>query len=400
MYTVRIRFIPFSLCLLLLGVTSTAQAVDSYTQLQSGYSDGFYVKTEDNRFGLKVGSRINFGYAYGFLESGENPSSFDIQHAKFYMGGNAFGSTVQYYVQAAAGNNTRTIGLGPLTEVGNQGFALEDYYIRLQYEGLDIKLGQYKVPFARQWMIYSGNLDFVQRSAPTQAFLLGRDRGVTLNHYKNTWSMTLGVFNGAGQIQAPNPFILQSGQNQSNDANQKGMLYVSRFTISPLGPIGYSEGDVEQTEGHLIELGGSFVYDAHRNYDLNLDQITDDFDVNTISGSGDLTWKSEGMSLQGEYFYRRHQPSLSQNFTSKGWYVQPAIFLIPRKVETALRFSWLNPNGIVANDNILEGSAALNYYFSGDHRFKTQFQYTWLRKEQISGKTNDHFIDWSIQVTL
>ncbi|MEZ4846250.1 MAG: hypothetical protein R2877_04685 [Bdellovibrionota bacterium] len=41
-----------------------------------------------------------------------------------------------------------------------QGFILEDYYIRVLYEGIDFKMGQFKVPFARQWMIYSGNLEF------------------------------------------------------------------------------------------------------------------------------------------------------------------------------------------------------------------------------------------------
>lgn len=400
MYTVRNRFIPFSLSLLFLAFSKPAHSVDSYTQLQSGYHDGFYVKTEDSRFGLKFGSRINFGYAYGFLENGENPSSFDIQHAKFYFGGNGFGETVQYYVQFAAANNTRTIGLGPVNEVNNNGFVMEDYYVKLQYEGMDFKFGQFKVPFGRQWMIYSGNLDFVQRSAATQAFLLGRDRGISLNHYRDTWSFSLAAFNGAGQIQATNPFKLQTGQNQSNDATSKGMLYVSRLTISPKGPIGYSEGDVEQTEGHHFELGGSFAYDRHRDYDLNLDNITDDFDVTTISGAGDLTWKSEGMSLQGEYFYRRHQTSLTHNFTAKGWYVQPALFLIPRKLELALRYSWINPTQLVGQDNLTETSGALNYYFSGDHRFKTQLQYTWLKTEAVGGNTNDSFVDWSIQVTL
>jgi phosphate-selective porin len=396
---VRNLFIPFSFCFILLGL-SNSFAGDSYTQLQSGYRDGFFVKTEDDRFGLKIGSRLNFGYTYGFVDPVENLSSFDIQHAKFYMGGNAFGQVVQYYIQAAAGNNSRTIGLGPVSESQNQGFTLEDYYVRLQYVGMDIKLGQYKVPFGRQWMIYSGNLDFVQRSAPTQAFMLGRDRGVTLNKYKDTWSMSLGIFNGAGQIQAANPFALQSGQNVSNDATDTGMLYVSRLTYSPMGQIGYSEGDVEQTEKNRVEFGGSFAYDHNRDYDLDLDGTTDDNDVSTMSAAGDLTWKTEGFSLQGEYFYRRHQPSLSQDFTAVGWYVQPAYFFVPRKAELGLRFSWLDPSNLVQNDTIMEASTVLNYYFSGDHRFKTQLQYTWLAFDQVTGRNDDGYIDLSLQVTL
>jgi len=394
---VKTAFILFSVLFL---NTTSALAVDSYTQLLSGYRDGFFIKTEDDRFGLKVGSRVNFGYTYGFVDPAENLSSFDLQHAKFYIGGNAFGQTVQYYMQAAAANNTRRIGLGRLSESTNQGFILEDYYIRLQYEGMDIKLGQYKVPFGRQWMIYSGNLEFVNRSAPMQAFLFGRDRGVTLNRYNNTWSFSMGVFNGAGQIQTPNPFSFQTGQNQSNDAAKSGMLYVSRLTISPLGPIGYSEGDVEQTEGSRLELGGSFAFDHQRDYDLNFDQITDDTNLSTMSASGDLTWKREGVSLQGEFFYRRHMSSIAPDFTSMGWYVQPGYFIVPRKIETALRFSWLDTNRAVPSNNIMEGAAVLNYYFSGDHRFKSQLQYTWIGMDNLGNRNDDGYIDLSLQVTL
>ena len=379
---------------------SHAFAVDSYTQLQGGYRDGFFIKTEDDRFGLKIGSRINFGYTYGFVDPAENLSSFDLQHAKIYMGGNAFGQTVQYYIQAASANNTRQFGLGKISESTNQGFILEDYYVRLQYASMDIKFGQYKVPFGRQWMIYSGNLDFVNRSSPMQAFLLGRDRGVTLNRYKDTWSLSMGVFNGAGQMQVSNPLMLQTGQNQSNDSVKSGMLYVSRITISPMGPIGYSEGDVEQTQGSRLEMGGSFAFDHQRDYDLNFDQITDDTNLSTISASGDLTWKREGASLQGEFFYRRHLASVAPDFTSMGCYVQPAYFIIPRKIEAGLRFSWLDSNRSVSANNMLEGSAVLNYYFSGDHRFKSQLQYTWLGVDVAGNRNDDGYIDLSFQVTL
>jgi phosphate-selective porin OprO/OprP len=364
-----------------------------------GYRDGFFAKTEDDRFGIKIGSRLNFGYTYGFV-SGENLSSFDIQHAKFYIGGNAFGQTIQYYIQAAAANNTRRAGLGPLPETTNQGFILEDYYVRIQLEGMDLKAGQFKVPFARQWMIYSGNLDFVNRSAATQAFMFGRDRGVTLSRYTDSFSWSMGAFNGAGTIQTPNPFQLQTGQNISNDTAQKGMMYITRLAISPFGPLGYSEGDVEQTEGSKFEMGGTFAFDHHRDYDLNLNGTVDDSDVSTLNGAGDLTYKREGFSFQGEYFYRRHQASLVPNFTSHGFYAQPAYFVMPRKLELALRFSWLDPSGIVGNDQITETSGALNYYLSGDHRFKTQLQYTWLKRESITGNDDDSFLDLSLQVTI
>lgn len=372
-------------------------SIDDYPQLISGYRDGFFLKTPDDRFSFKIGSRINFGYTYGLIESAADLSSFDLQHVKIYAGGNAYGTTLQYYIQTAAANNTRTFGLGAVSET-QEGFVLEDYYIRLQYQGMDFKFGQFKVPFVRQWMIYSGNLDFVHRSLPSQAFAYGRDRGVTLSHYNQWATGTVGVFNGAGSIQGLNPFVLQTGQNASNDTSG-GLLYVGRFAFHPSGIAGYSEGDVEQTEGNKIELGGTFVFDQARDFDFNSDNLIDDVDVDNLSASGELVWKREGASLLGEFFYRKHFTSGS-DFTAIGFYVQPSYFFIPRKFELAARLGWLNPNRSVGNDRKIEGSGAFNYYFSQDHRFKLQLQYTYLYQDQPINQRMDHFVDASVQVTL
>lgn len=397
MYTVRKSIVPFSILFFIIAPTF---ASESYTEIESGYKDGFYIKTLDDKFSLKVGSRVNMGYTYGLIEGGENLSSFDIQHAKFYMGGNAYGPHIQYYIQAAAANNTRTVGLGPISESTNQGFILEDYYVRIQYEGIDLKFGQFKVPYSRQWMIYSGNIEFIQRASSTQAFMFGRDRGFTLSRYNDTFNTTVGVFNGGGTIQTPNPYQLQTGQNVSNDAVGSGLLYVARMSYFPFGSVGYSEGDVEQTQGERVEFAGGFAFDQDRNYDLNLDNIAEEANVDTLSASGEVTLKSEGASLQGEYFWRRHLPGIAADFTSMGFYVQPGYFFVPRKIEGAVRFSWLDPNTGLGSDKILEGAASLNYYISEDHRVKTKLQYMFLRQDFAFGQTNDHFLDLSFQVTL
>jgi hypothetical protein len=65
----------------------------------------------------------------------ENLSSLStLQHAKFYLGGNAFRTSLcSITVQAAGGEqHPRSIGLGPESlNPLNQGFILEDYYVRL-----------------------------------------------------------------------------------------------------------------------------------------------------------------------------------------------------------------------------------------------------------------------------
>lgn len=201
--------ILFSLCFIL--TLSHAFAIDSYTQLQGGYRRPVFLSKPKM---IALGSKLVYASTLAI------PTDLLIQPRIFpvliYNMPNSIWVAMPLVKRfsttskAASANNTRQFGLGKISESTNQGFILEDYYVRLQYAAMDIKFGQYKVPFGRQWMIYSGNLDFVNRSSPMQAFLLGRDRGVTLNRYKDTWSLSMGVFNGAGQMQVSNPWMLQT----------------------------------------------------------------------------------------------------------------------------------------------------------------------------------------------
>ncbi len=386
---------------------SSSFAGEHIPGLQGGYQDGFYIKSGDNRFLLKVGTRINFGYTYGWVSPQTDFSSFDLMHAKLYSGGHAFGQTIQYYFQAAAGAHNRLPSYAPTSETQNGGFTLEDYYVRFGHGKYGFKLGQFKVPFSRQAMTYSGNLGLVSRALATRYFALGRDRGLTLHYDQSALGLTLGVFNGGGTPAGSGglqPALSStSGQNVSNDTlgGGRGHLLIGRLVIRPNGSVGYSEGDVENREGHRFELGASFAYDFGRDVDLDGDLVVDDTDADLLSVAGEFSWKNEGRSLQGEYFFRTFQNFSLGSIESMGFYVQPAAFLVPERFEVAARFSWLDTNMDTDNNTWMEAAATLNLYPLADHRYKTQLQYTWRREERPTlGINYDHFIDLMFQLSL
>jgi phosphate-selective porin OprO and OprP len=367
-------------------------AAETVPAVDVGYQDGFYMKTPDNRFVLKVGSRLDFGYTYGFIPANDF-SSFDIYHAKLYAGGNAFGPHVQYYFQAGAGSHNRSPSFAPVAESTDGGFTLEDYYVRLANDNVSLQLGQYKTPYGREWMIYSGNLNLVDRSIVTKYFTFGRDRGASLHHSKETFALTGGIFNGGGVLQ---PFDT-NGQNRSNDG--KGHLYLMRVVAMPWGPVGYSEGDVYLTDGSRLDIGFGFAFDQSRDLDFNGDGIVEDTGAHTWNMAGDLTWKANGASFQSEFFYRSIDTTAS--IQSMGFYVQPAIFVRPGRLEFSSRFGWLDPDTDAGNDVALEAQAAFNLYFFGDHRYKTQLQYTWRGQETaLGGRMDSSWIDLLFQFTI
>ncbi|MEZ4704795.1 MAG: porin [Bdellovibrionota bacterium] len=387
----------------LLWMCPLAMAVERIPFVQSGYEDGFYIKTEDGRYLLKVGTRLNVNYSYAHLDSLADYSSFDLVHAKLYAGGNALGRFLQYYIQAGAGRQTRSYSLFP-NESTTGGLRLEDYYIRLRHKGLDLKVGQYKVPVGKQWMIYSGNLNLMHRSIATSQFSLGRDRGVSVQRFQKQYSAIVSIFNGAGPLQTSSQpsALFNTGQNLSNGTSggSLGHLYVGRLSVHPRGPVGYSEGGVENFETFRWELGSSFAYDQNRGLDVNANNTIDDARASFMHSSSDLHLSYKGISLLGEYFYRKNISVPTYDFYAQGFYVQPSMFLIPQKIETVFRYAWIDPNSQGSSDRSQEIAAGINWYLYPDHRFKIGMNYTRLRQALTGFTRIHHFADLGLQVTL
>lgn len=371
-------------------------ALGQNTTAMTGYRDGFFFQTHDGNFSFKVGARINTLYSYGNLDQEPNISSFDLKHGKLYFGGHAFDKTIQFYGQSAFAQNSRLNDFGLANE--NAAFALEDLYIRGNYGDVALQLGQFKVPYSKQWMIYSGNLEFVTRSIASDAFQFGRDRGVLLSGKKPWMSYMLGMFNGASLMQVPSFNTLTNSQNLSNDGVETGMMYVARLSFFPLRPTGFSEGDAAFNEASRIEWGFTFALDQNRDYDLNQDMLADETGVNTASLSSDVTWLRKGFSFQGEFYYRHHNFETITDVDSLGMYAQIGYFLIPRKFDLAVRYAFLEPDMDVSDNHSNEFSGVAGLYLSNNHKHKMQWQYTRTHQEGLN-KT-DHWFHWMLQLTI
>ncbi len=62
-----------------------------------------------------------------------------------------------------------------------------------------LQIGQFKVPYGREWLTYEGNLNFSERSLDTLGFQVGRDVGIALVSEPKPFTAILGVFTGGGR---------------------------------------------------------------------------------------------------------------------------------------------------------------------------------------------------------
>jgi len=66
-------------------------------------------------------------------------------------------------------------------------------------ESIRLKAGQFKVPYGREGMTNTGYISFGDRSIQYNAFVLGRDVGLTLYGKSNNLTAALGIFTGGGR---------------------------------------------------------------------------------------------------------------------------------------------------------------------------------------------------------
>ncbi|MCI5072080.1 OprO/OprP family phosphate-selective porin [bacterium] len=366
------------------------------TNINAGYKDGFYLATQDEKYSMKLGGRLNFLYSSAVLEQTENIHRFDVLHGKIYLGGHAYSQNIEYFLQTAFGEfqDTSPRFKIPSESIGQQ-MRLEDFYVRLKQGSYYLQLGQFKVPFSRQALIYSGNLVAPFRNHVNNAFTLRRSQGLMLSHYKPTFHMSAAAFNNQ------NPIALDNGSPQYpvTQANNNRMLYVGRIGIAPKGYVGFSEGDVEDSQVGKMELNGSIAFSQNNSVYVNNDDTIDLNNADSLSINSDFIWKKKGLALQAEYYYRKLMPDTGSDIKSWGFYIQPSVFVVPSQLELAGLYARSSLNNQI-EDTAIETGGGVNIYFSKNHRHKLQTRYTLKQYDDQGQNQKDHWINIALQVSL
>ncbi len=362
----------------------------------TGYDKGFFIKTCDGDYSLKVKGRIQLRYAGELHDSSDaaNPNadahSFLIRRARLDFSGNVFTPKLTFDIQLDLGGIPSAVDNNIL------------YYANMNYKVSDefqILGGLHKINFNRQEITSDGKLQFVDRSLANERFKLDRSIGIVF--HGDVWDKRFEYY-----------LSLVNGRNTRASVNTNNELgYVARVAWNPLGEYGYEEGDIKNSQDVALTVGAAAgLWHEEATVALgNQDRV--------ISANADMGIKYKGFSFQGEGFYRLTDPNqLLPQQTDMGFYAQAGYFIIPEHFEVAIRSSMLfdDTTGVGQNvnmnngsltglgsvndgvdetadsDNEQEYSASLSYYFKG-HDIKLQTQYSFI-KDGIPGADLTHHI--------
>ena len=341
---------------------------------------GITLTTSDQKFQTTIGGALQIRYTYLDNENSASTddSEFRIRNAKLWAVGYAFEKdfTYNFQVNFAGTNSTKFLE-----------------YAYLNYKFVDeaqILVGENKVPFNRGWLSPFSALEFIDRSIASDTFRPGYDIGVMPwgKVKKGMFNYNAGIYGGVGQ-------------NTLRTTDKAA--YVARATFNPLGDMSYNEGDVDNSPKPLLSIGANYWYDTLRatrtgttttletnNLNLlwlnnNLSVFTQTEDLNIDQYGFDAAFKWRGFFAQAEYLDGRAVGNNSSTVLhAYGFYGQAGYFIIPQKLEAALRYSYVDPNRNRSNNLHTETEVVISYFFY-KHNLKIQGDYTDIQDESSAG---------------
>ena len=352
-----------------------------------GYKKGFYFETNDKKFSMKINGRLQFRYSYEDRDNvhdtdeQQDDSSFRLRRARVKFSGNAY-EHFKYKIELALAS-TGTVD-------GSKAAELYDFYASWnKNKALSVQFGQWKVPWNRQRVVSSQNLQLIDRASSQDEFTMDRQIGVMLHGklFNKKFEYYTGVFNG-------------NARNQSSNGNNEN-LFIARATWNPFGAYGKGIGEVESdinfSEKPIAHLSAAIAYDGAADRE-KFDSTTIDLDapvgtgvtlkeVNKTSVVAEYGLKYRGFSTNAEAYWRRFDDIRANNIDSvgsgviidRGFFVQGGYFIMPKKLEVAGRYSLVDFDDERDEDAVRETTLGLSWFINETHDNKLQIN--WVRQD-------------------
>ncbi len=356
-------------------------ATEDVVEPVAGYSSGFFIRSNDEPFSLRINGRVQARYQHEAREGQDtNEAAFSIPRARLSLSGNAFAEELSYKFQVDFG----------------KGFvALKDFYMDYAFNpNFRLRIGQYKRPFSRQQLNSSGRLELVDRSITDRAFGSGRDIGLMLhNGYTSspTFEYAVGVFNGTGDKGRFSGGVDDDGDVSGSFSNVPDVLnptVAARIGYNYGGIRGYREADLEGG-GFRAAVGMSAVAD------LDVDGSSD----GTFAAELDFMVKVEGFSTSGGVYLGIEGGGTgvdAEPTQTIGGHVQ-ASYMITDNIQPAFRFATIAPEG--DENNTTEILGGISAYFYG-HSLKWQTDAGAITRESADGETSEIAVRSQLQLSF
>jgi len=355
------------LALLLAGSGLAAAQTAQPEGFEWGYNKGVYWRGP--QFEVKLSTRTQFRYTYTMQDEDsatEDSGYFNIPRARLRLDGFAWYPWLRYKIQYDfTGNADQCSGTGCDSTLRRPD--LRDLYFDItRAPWASVRFGQFKAPLGQQELTSSGNQEFVDRSIASEKFAPSRQQGVMMygSSFTRFFGYEGGLFNG-------------NGRNKNANDNP-GYMYVLRMhldhnyeTMDKL-----SEAATDNPQHVQWTVGTAYM---NNTVEQSLATTSEVLAQDTLEGFFELKYKR--LFVLTDYYTRTaEQLAGAPDVDSDGYITQVGMFVVPKKIEVALRYSQVDPDNDTADDNETEARIGFGWYFSG-HDLKFQADYGQLKND-------------------
>lgn len=352
---------------------------------------GITAKSADGNFAITLRARIQLRDTFTHT-AGENSNEAQVRTLRFVVSGHVLSPDLKYTIQLAfGGNDFEKDSASPIFD------AFLDY---TKLRDLNVRIGQYFVPFDRARTIREFALQLVDRQLVVRELTLDRDFGLMFSSqdlFGLQGRLAYHLFVGSGD--GRNRF---SDAKASNGPQKLGVLTVGRLVLRPMGPFDDDqEGDLKRLPHPRLALGVAGAYNHASNRQRSTTGST--YTLGTFNywhGAADLVLKWRGFSLLTEGVLRRteraNHSAVEDGTTVTEWsqsgygYFVQAGQMLTDHVEVVARWDHLfaeqgtDPafRALVRSQGRQLGAGA-NYYLN-DHAFKVQTDYFLIYGESLA----------------
>ncbi|MFY0569573.1 porin [Archangium lansingense] len=339
---------------------------------------GLTVTTDDGRFGMTIRARAQLRET--LAREDKTTNEINVKTLRLITQGHVLNPDLKYNIQLAFGTND--------FETGNPSPIFDAFVEYTRVRDLNVRAGQYFVPFDRARTIREFALQLVDRQQVVQELTLDRDVGLML------YSNDLGGLNG---ILGYHLFI-GGGEGRNRFGGQAtGGIYVARLVLRPWGPFDDDqEGDLQRLPKPRLAIGLAGAYNQNTNRQRSTTGNT--LTLGTLDyrhAAADVVFKHSGFSFLGEVVLRKAGSDFLdgtsatgtplREYSRSGWgYFFQAGYLVHPLVEVAARwdqlFAFEGTDPALIKQVDTQGKqvgGGVNVYLNG-HAFKLQTDYFYI----------------------
>jgi len=411
------------------------------TQARYSYStyNNAWGTVGDSRNPEILGGQVEFRA----IKNQNDSSTFTVPRTRLQFMGYAFDPDIRYNISLA-------MDQAPFNQEGGNGrVALQDAYIASWHiPWLTIQAGQQRVWFNRALISSIATSTFADNLIVQRAFAANqvnsRDLGISIlsdeDQYK--FNYAIGIWNGTGpnltregtavsQYLPNTPTNAFNGNARTYNYDTRfmtgEMMYTARLLYKIAGNPGYGQGDILNSRTPQAAIAFGYAYNPGQNYLSSIrsdivdrayrQAITNSFNGRLLAGGiydfqtyeADFIAKYQGYSIQAEAYYRHQRVRSNQDGTvpfapstaivqgppvdlgqAWGWDAKVGKYPIPRKLEIAARYGFIDPSTKQGNDLTHEFGAAINYSFDGTYNNRLVIDYSNIQMSS-GGRAPDRY---------